>query len=244
MEKHSDIYTKKIINLIVRRRKELSLSQSELAKRSGLPQSTIARIETDRLHIRLDTLMKILSVLDCDLSFVSNEKLGTKRLVLRKLTMDDAKAMFDGWCNDPDVTRYTTWNPHKNIDETISLLSSWIKEYDDPDTLRYGICLKSNGKLIGSIDVVGYINGNPEIGYCLARKYWNKGYMTEACLAFLKYLFRIGFRKILIEAKADNIASNRVIEKCGFSFTHQETRTPWSSFKPETITVNWYEKIE
>ena len=241
MEKHTDIYTQKIINLIIRRRKSMGLSQIELAERSGLPQSTIARIETHRLHIRLDTLMKILAVLNCDLSFVDNERLKTKRLVLRKLTIDDATAMYEGWCSDPEVTKYLTWNHHKNIDETKAILSSWIKDYDSPDTIRYGICLKGSGKLIGSIDVVGYADGNPEIGYCLAKQYWNNGYMSEALSELIKYLFKIGFNKIVIEANINNIGSNRVIEKCGFKFTHKETKEHCSIFKPEPVTVNWYE---
>ena len=241
MEQHQDIYTRKIINLIVRRRKEVGLSQIGLAERSGLPQSTIARIETHRLHMRLDTLMKILAVLDCDLSFASNETIETKRLILRKLTMDDAGAMFDGWCSDPDVAKYVTWNPHKSIDETKSILSSWIKEYDSPDSIRYGICLKNSGKLIGTIDVVDYINENPEIGYCLAKGYWNNGYMTEALKAFVSHLFRIGFNSIVIEADVRNIASNRVIEKSGFKFMGKESKDHWSPFKAEPITVNWYQ---
>lgn len=241
MERHCDIYTQKIVNLIVRRRKELKISQIDLASRAGLPQSTIARIETHKLHIRLDTLMKIMTVLDCDLSFVNKEKLETKRLILRKFTLDDTEEMFNGWCDDPEVTKYMTWNPHRNIEETKTILASWINAYNDPDTIRYGICLKNSGKLIGSIDVVDYVDGNPEIGYCLSKRYWNNGYMTEALEALVKYLFQSGFNKIIIEADIRNIGSNRVIEKCGFKFSHQETKDHCSTFKPEPITVNWYE---
>ena len=241
MEKHSDIYTQKLINLIIRRRKELGLSQSELANRAGLPQSTITRIETHRLHIRIDTLLKILSVLNCDLLLSDNERLETERLILRKLTIDDAKAIFGGWANDPEVTKYLTWNPHRNVDETMLLLSYWIKEYDKPDTYRYGICLKSNEELIGTIDVVGYIDGNPEIGYCLSRKCWNNGYMSEALKKMIFYLFSIGFNKIIIEADINNIGSNRVIQKCGFEFTHKEYKEHTSRFKSEPVTVNWYQ---
>lgn len=172
----------------------------------------------------------------------ANGVIETKRLILRKLNVGDAQEMFDGWCNDIEVTKHMTWNPHENVEVTKCILNHWIKEYDNPKTIRYGITLKDSGKLIGSIDVVDYIDGNPEIGYCLSRAYWNNGYMSEACKAFIEHLFNLGFKKILIEAKTDNIASNRVIEKCGFTFTHKETRTPWSSFKPESVTVNWYMK--
>lgn len=65
--------------------------------------------------------------------------------------------------------------------------------------------------------------------------------MTEACKAFSDYLFDIGFHTIVIEANVDNLASNRVIAKCGFVFTRQEKKEHCSAFKPEPIIVNWYE---
>ena len=173
---------------------------------------------------------------------MNKDIIETNRLILRKLTMDDAQAMFDGWCSDPEVTKYVTFNPHENVEVTKMLLSSWIKEYDNPDTIRFGITLKDSETLIGCIDVVRYVDGCPEVGYCLTSKYWNNGYMTEALSALLEYMFDKGYKKIVMAAIDKNIGSNRVIQKCGFKFTHQEIRTPHSWCKPETITLNWYEK--
>ena len=166
--------------------------------------------------------------------------INTERLVLRQLQDGDAEAMFYGWCNDPEVAKYVTWNPHVNIEETRAILNMWIKEYDNPNTFRYGITLKDKGTLIGSIDVVGYVDDCPEIGYSLGRKYWNKGYMTEACKAFIEVLKQAGFKKIVIEAEVANIGSNRVIEKCGFIFSHRETKKLDNSNKAKEVTVNWY----
>lgn len=45
----------------------------------------------------------------------------------------------------------------------------WIKEYEKPNTYSFTITLTKTKELIGGIDVVGYINGCPEIGYCLYR---------------------------------------------------------------------------
>ena len=42
------------------------------------------------------------------------------------------------------------------------------------------------------------------------------------------------------EADVRNIGSNRVIEKCGFTFTHKEDLEHCSQFKPEPTTANWY----
>ena len=170
--------------------------------------------------------------------------LVTDRCILRKVRKEDAAPMFNNWANDPEVTKYLTWNPHENIEVTKKIIDSWLEEENNPKTFRFMITLKDSGEPIGSIDVVDYIDGNPEIGYCSSKKYWNQGLMTEACKVFIKYLFDIGFTKVLIKAVVENIGSNRVIEKCGFKFTHQEHLEHQSSFKPNPATVNCYELVK
>ena len=170
-----------------------------------------------------------------------NDELITGSLVLRKLKKEDAESIFNNWASDPEVTKYVTWNTHSSIEQTKQILNIWLKEYENPKTVRFGITLKDSCELIGAIDVVDYVDGNPEIGYCLSRKYWNKGYMTEACNTLVNYLFDIGYKTVVIEADENNIGSNRVIEKCGFEFTHKETKQ-CSSLKLDVITVNWYRK--
>ncbi len=164
--------------------------------------------------------------------------LETKRLILRPWQIDDAEAMFYGWANDPEVTRYMTWNPHSSIDETKLILNKWIEEYKKPERFNFAIALKENNEIIGGIDVVGYIDGTPVIGYNLSKKYWNNGYMTEACKCVINYLFSLGYKEIRIDAMVENIASNKVIQKCGGVFIKQEQQD--RPLKNDTITVNRY----
>ena len=171
---------------------------------------------------------------------MQKEFIETKRLILRKFRIEDAEEMFSTWCNDPEVTKYITWNPHKSVEETRVILSKWIEEYDDPKTVRYGITIKSSDKLIGSIDIVDFINDIPEIGYCSGKAYWNNGYMTEACKALIEYILSLGYKGAIIRADADNIGSNRVIQKCGLTFVKQ-TEEPISSLKPVIRKINYYE---
>ena len=46
------------------------------------------------------------------------EIIETERLILRRFTIEDAEDMFNGWCNDPEVTRFLTWPPHDNVEVT------------------------------------------------------------------------------------------------------------------------------
>ena len=172
---------------------------------------------------------------------MSKEKIITERLILRKPSKDDAQNMFDNWASDPEVTKFLTWLPHESIDVTKTIINKWLEEENDPKTHRFIISLKSSEEAIGSIDVVNYHDdGNPEIGYCLSRKYWNKGFMTEAAGAFIDYLFNEGYKKVYICAEINNVGSNRVIEKLGFKFTHIEEREHSSSLKPEPVTLKHY----
>lgn len=160
--------------------------------------------------------------------------LETSRLILRPFMLSDAEEMFFGWTSDDDVTKYLTWNSHKDINETKKILSLWVSQYEKPERLNFAITLKENNKLIGGIDVVGYLDGVPVIGYTLAKEYWNKGYVTEACKSVVDILFLMGHEKIIIDAVVENIASNKVIIKCGGTLVSTYTET----FENKNITFN------
>ena len=164
--------------------------------------------------------------------------LETERLLLRPFAIEDAEAMFDGWASDDEVTKYLTWNTHRTVEETKWILSLWVKEYEKPERLNFAIVQKEDGQLIGGIDVVGYDNGVPVIGYKLARMYWNRGYMTEACRRVLTYLFSQGYEKVRIDAMVENIGSNRVIQKCGGILW--KTEEEYVPQKNRTVSVNRY----
>ncbi|MBR1751046.1 MAG: GNAT family N-acetyltransferase [Ruminococcus sp.] len=167
-------------------------------------------------------------------------ELETARLKLRHVTENDVQDIYDCWASDPEVTKYLTWNAHKSIDETKEIMKFWLDEYKKPDRYRYGIELKDSGDLIGMIDVVGFHNGAPVIGYCSGRAYWGNGYMTEALDAVVSELFENSFDTIVIEAVDENIASNMVILKNGFTLVGSRTE-PLSKDKPDNIvTINSY----
>jgi ribosomal-protein-alanine N-acetyltransferase len=54
------------------------------------------------------------------------EHIETERLVLRKPRLDDARDMFEGWTQDQEVTRYLTWRPHAQIEQTEQFVQSCI----------------------------------------------------------------------------------------------------------------------
>lgn len=144
----------------------------------------------------------------------------TERLLLRPLTDNDAAEMFKNWTCDERVAGYCRWHPHGSVQETKELLKMYKNQAEKGFDFRWGIELKSNGELIGIIDVVNLSENKKtaKIGYNLAYDYWNNGYATEALNRVINNLFKNGMDRIIGKHHIDNHASGRVMEKCGMRF--------------------------
>jgi ribosomal-protein-alanine N-acetyltransferase len=142
------------------------------------------------------------------------EQIETERLILRKPRMDDAPAVFSGWVQDPEVTRFLTWRPHENIGQTESMLARAITEWEGDARFQYMITLK-NADLIGRIQL--RIEGHrTELGYVMNKSFQGKGYMTETVRAIINWAFQQpNIYRVYATTSVDNIASQRVMEKAG-----------------------------
>ncbi len=75
---------------------------------------------------------------------------------------------------------------------------------------------------IGIIKQTDIFRKSAEIGYWLGEKYWNKGIASKAVKAMIKYSFEnFDIIRLYAHVFENNIASIRVLEKCGF---HEEAR--------------------
>ncbi|MBE6787403.1 MAG: GNAT family N-acetyltransferase [Ruminococcaceae bacterium] len=169
----------------------------------------------------------------------------TDRLILRPLTDNDAQEMFKNWTWDSRVAKYCRWHPHKSIEETKELLKMYKSQAENGFDYRWGITLKKDNSLIGVIDVIELSEDKKtaEVGYVLTYDYWNNGYLTEALKAVIKILFSDGIEKVIADHHIDNIASGRVMEKCGMKFTHySKAKAKFGS--DELCDVKCYEIIK
>lgn len=58
-----------------------------------------------------------------------------------------------------------------------------------------------------------------EMGYILGKKFWGKGFMTEAVIAVLDFLLNeVGFKEIKATYVSLNPASGKVMEKAGMQY--------------------------
>ena len=79
-----------------------------------------------------------------------------------------------------------------------------------------------------------------EIGYHIGAKYTKRGYATEAVKAFLPVIMkRIGLAKMAGICLAENIASQKVMEKCGFVLAFRGIDSYQG--EPREICRYWFE---
>ena len=143
--------------------------------------------------------------------------LETERLILRPLTVDDAEAMFV-WLSDPEVNRYMPYPLYTEVEQA----RHWIAStYEKENYYLFGFVRKADGLLIGSGDISPRESGAWGFGYNIRRDCWDQGYTTEAARAMIDFAHReFGARDFEAEHAAANVASGRVIEKCGLVFHH------------------------
>lgn len=145
----------------------------------------------------------------------------TPRLIIRRPKVSDAEDMFNNWANDVEVTKYITWEPHPTLDVTRMILSMWVNQFKNSTSIEWMIIDKITKQAVGSINIFS-IDQNKEcdIGFCISRKLWNKGLMSEVVFYVLGYVFSVGIKKVRGCHIRENIASGKVLRNNHMSYTH------------------------
>ncbi|MEL7184940.1 MAG: GNAT family N-acetyltransferase [Pseudomonadota bacterium] len=142
--------------------------------------------------------------------------LAGDQIVLRVPTVDDAEAVFTEYAADPDVTRYMTWQSHDDVATVASFMSDVVARNDSGAEFNWAIAQNGNDRLIGMISA-RFRGHMADIGYVLGKKYWGRGYMTEAVTMLSStILARSDIFRVWAVCDVDNIGSARVLEKSGF----------------------------
>ena len=100
-----------------------------------------------------------------------------RRVTLRPPQAEDAEEMFEALTSDPEVTRYLSWTPHPDADETRRVITELFNTADDP---TWVIELRDTGQLIGTCGWRRPVPHAVSLGYCLGRRWWGQGLMSEA----------------------------------------------------------------
>jgi ribosomal-protein-alanine N-acetyltransferase len=141
----------------------------------------------------------------------------TKRLGFRLLQKKDIDYLFQ-LESDPDVQEFSP-SGSKTYEQTETVINEFISDYEKKGLPCFLLFNLVSGEFIGRAAFIFWESGDIEVGYSLHKKFWGKGYATEV-LVFLLEWARTNIATDYISAcsEADNLASLRVLEKCGMEY--------------------------
>lgn len=153
-----------------------------------------------------------------ELNFDPFPILETERLVLRRITLDDAQSYFELRSN-VDAMKHICKPLQTSIEESKKMIYQINEMIAFNDGIGWAITLKENSKKIGSVSFhrIDKAHYRAEIGYMLHPNYWRKGIVSEAVEAIIKYGFNtLKFHSIEAHIDPTNVGSEKVLQKFSF----------------------------
>lgn len=145
-------------------------------------------------------------------------ELETKRLIVRKIVENDAGEILECF-SDEEVLRYYGQKSLESIHQVKEIIKNFSKGYEEKQLIKWGIQLKENEKLIGTIGFQEWSSEHKKanISYALFPEYWNKGYATEAVHEAISYGFNeLQYNRIGVIVFTQNSGSISFLSKVGF----------------------------
>lgn len=173
----------------------------------------------------------------------------TKDLILKILTLADAKDIFNNYWRHKITAQYMLWKPLETQEEADELITNVI-EFQKNGT-SFCVYLKANGEAVGLAGVKDIGNGIIEdSGIGIGPSFTGYGYGTQITSALITFAFEnLNTKLIRFSCFIDNIPSARMMEKCGFKFKYlsEENTRKWDGKKYiskiyEITYEEWVEK--
>ena len=132
-------------------------------------------------------------------------------VTLRDVVSDDILVFYEHQI-DPGANQMAGF-PARSWD---AFAAHWGRILDDGSVINQTVLV--DGQVAGSL--ASFVQeGEREVGYWLGREFWGRGIATQALRAFLAQERR---RPLYAHVARHNVASRRVLEKCGFMLTSEE----------------------
>lgn len=163
----------------------------------------------------------------------------TERLILRELLPSDDEGMFE-LDADPDVHIYLGNKPVERIEQSREIIEMVRQQYIDNGIGRWAVVEKNTARFLGwaglklmKTPTNGRVNFY-DLGYRFIKRYWGRGFATEAAKASVEYGFdRLKLESICATADVNNTASRKVLEKAGLKCIN--------IFIEDGYEMGWYE---
>ena len=149
-------------------------------------------------------------------------QIKAEHLTITTFSPDMAQTVYEN-SQDDDTRRFVPDEVYNSVEEAREAIDFLMSRYDTNDgPFVYPIITNDSGKNIGYIQICKLEDGAWEIGYHIAKNFTGKGYATEAVKAFLSAMAKkLNIKDVYGICLAENLASVRVLEKCGFTQIYQ-----------------------
>lgn len=142
--------------------------------------------------------------------------LETKRLILREMTKGDFGALTDMLYDEEVMYAYE----HAFTEEEAEAwLNNQLKRYEKDGFGLWAVILKETGEMIGQCGLTKQQTPEKEVlevGYLFRKKFWHKGYATEAAAACKNYAFeKLGAEEVYSIIRDNNLPSQNVAKRNG-----------------------------
>ena len=142
--------------------------------------------------------------------------LHTERLALHPVDVVEAERIVAGRRGPEDC-----WAPDFPFAGDVIALTAFLRAtavHGDPHPFGpYRVTRSADGQAIGGIGFKGRpVEGSVEIGYGLVPSARGHGYAAEAVQALVALARQQGLSRVVADTDADNIASQRTLERTGF----------------------------
>lgn len=153
----------------------------------------------------------------------------TERLYLRRLTLDDANALF--LLNSvPEILKYLPGSPMKSIEDARQVINEVILPYYNMfDYGRWAVVNKQDERVIGYCGPK-YVDKYHEVGltFRFLPQYWGKGFATEAAMAAMKVCQQYHLTGMIGVVLLGNKAYEKVLHKLGM---HEKERNHYLGYR-------------
>lgn len=164
------------------------------------------------------------------------EMIETKRLYLRKFTLNDAEAVLE-LLGDSQVNTYLPMHTLKSLEEARTYLEEYWLSPEKPSSFRYAVCLKETGRLIGFVRIASA--ESHDLGYAFRKDCWGRGYASEAAAAVADTAQKMGIPFLTATHDVNNPGSGGVMRKIGmrYQYSYEEQWQP----KDIPVTFRMYQ---
>ena len=148
-------------------------------------------------------------------------ELWTERMILRRYRPEDADELYRYLGTDPAMYEYSGWNPYATLEMARETVQGFIDSYDDDHT--YSWVMDIDDVIVGTIGAYDYKDNQIEAGFSVVKGWQGRGLATVALKKVLEYLTENeGIPCVTAWCAAENIGSQRVLEKAGMQFVNTE----------------------